>query len=66
MLNFPRRLRTNLTDELTIWYWRQVFRLTRWLRHQEPRLVYLRQYIWFLPLTSLVGVLIGLMIRFTV
>lgn len=65
MLNFTRRLRTTLTEEVSIWYWRQIFRLTRWLRQQEPRLVYLREYYWLPPLAGLVGVLIGLMIRFT-
>lgn len=62
MLNFTRRVRLTLSDDLHIWYWRQVFRLTRWLRQQEPRLVYLRRYYWLPPLTWLVGVLIGLML----
>ena len=60
MLNFTRRVRLTLSDDLHIWYWRQVFRLTRWL--QEPRLMYLRRYYWLPPLTWLVGVLIGLML----
>jgi hypothetical protein len=62
MMNFTRRIRLSLSDDLRIWYWRQVFRVTRWLRQQEPRLVYLRRYYWLPPLTGLVGVLIGLML----
>ncbi len=61
MLNFTRHLRLTLNDDVRLWYWRQVFRLTRWFRQQEPRLIYLRRYYWLPPLAGLVGGLLGLM-----
>jgi hypothetical protein len=66
MLNFTRRLQMTLSDDLRLWYWRQVFHATRWLRKQEPRLVYLRRYYWLPPLAGLMGVLLGLMMRLSV